>query len=67
MYAPLGLPAKYKPIQSVEVAEAIPFHAAVSVPPAGDAGWARSQAGRCATRNRKTTAGAQLRKAIIRE
>jgi hypothetical protein len=35
MYAPLGLPAKYKPIQSVEVAEAIPFHAAVSVPPAG--------------------------------
>jgi hypothetical protein len=33
MYAVLGVPARYKPIQSVKVGEEIPFHVAVSVPP----------------------------------
>ena len=35
MYAVLAVPGRYKPIQSVELGEAIPFQAAVSMPPGG--------------------------------
>jgi hypothetical protein len=35
MYAVLGVPARCKPIQSVEVGEAIPFHVTVRMPPEG--------------------------------
>ena len=65
MYAVLAVPGRYKPIQSVELGEAIPFQAAVSMPPGGMLVGLAVSVRVAVTRDCKVIASTQLGKTVI--